>query len=158
MKVVINKCYGGFGLSPKAIKRIAELQGKKCYFFKQEIINNRFGKYEKITMKEAETAFVFHAFSIPNPNEYLDRKDWHDMTDNEKRESNERWDAVTLRDRYGDEQRADPVLIQVVEELGEAANGKYAELKVVEIPDGTEYEISEYGGMEHIAEKHQTWG
>jgi hypothetical protein len=28
---------------------------------------------------------------------------------------------------------------------------------VVEIPDGTDYEISEYDGNEHIAEKHRTW-
>jgi len=28
MKVVINDCYGGFGLSPQAIKRLAELNAK----------------------------------------------------------------------------------------------------------------------------------
>lgn len=49
-------------------------------------------------------------------------------------------------------------LIQVVEMMGDKANGDCASLKIVEIPDGTDYEISEYDGMEHIAEKHQTWG
>jgi len=33
MKIVINKCYGGFGLSPLAIKELAKLNKKKCYFF-----------------------------------------------------------------------------------------------------------------------------
>ena len=31
MKVVINACYGGFGLSHKAIMRYAELKGFKLY-------------------------------------------------------------------------------------------------------------------------------
>lgn len=55
------------------------------------------------------------------------------------------------------EDRADALLVRVVEELGEAANGAHAKLAVVEIPDGTDYEISEYDGLEHIAEKHRTW-
>ena len=53
--------------------------------------------------------------------------------------------------------RADPALVQAVEELGDKAWGRYAELKVVEIPDGTNYEIKEYDGLEHVAEQHRTW-
>jgi len=30
MKVVINKCYGGFGLSSKAVARLYELRGLSC--------------------------------------------------------------------------------------------------------------------------------
>jgi len=33
MKVAINACFGGFGLSPLAVKRLAELQGRECHFF-----------------------------------------------------------------------------------------------------------------------------
>jgi len=33
MKIAVNRCYGGFGLSAKAVKRIAELNGKECYFY-----------------------------------------------------------------------------------------------------------------------------
>lgn len=54
-------------------------------------------------------------------------------------------------------ERDDPVLVAVVEELGEAAEQSLAKLKVVEVPDGVEWEISEYDGMEQVAEKHQTW-
>jgi len=57
----------------------------------------------------------------------------------------------------GDLERNDSVLVQVVEELGENACGEFAQLKVVEIPDGVDYEINEFGGKEHIAEKHRTW-
>lgn len=48
-------------------------------------------------------------------------------------------------------------LIQVVEELGNEASGSCANLKIVNIPDNIEWEISEYDGSEHIAEKHRTW-
>jgi len=53
--------------------------------------------------------------------------------------------------------RDDPQLIQVVEEMGEAAGGKCAELRVVEIPDNVLWLIEEYDGLEHVAEKHRTW-
>jgi hypothetical protein len=58
---------------------------------------------------------------------------------------------------YEDISRDDPVLIEVIEELGDAANGDCAELAIVEIPDDVEWEISEYDGREHVAEKHRTW-
>lgn len=53
--------------------------------------------------------------------------------------------------------RAEPALIQVVEQLDEEANGEYARLKVVEIPDEVEWEVKEYDGDEWIAELHRTW-
>ena len=54
--------------------------------------------------------------------------------------------------------RGDPLLVAAVEALGDAANGGCAKLRVVEIPDGTDYEIDEYDGFERVAEKHRTWG
>lgn len=63
-------------------------------------------------------------------------------------------------DRYFTEydlDRSDPALVQVVEELGERADGGYASMKVVEIPDDVEWYIQEYDGFEWIAEKHRTW-
>lgn len=60
---------------------------------------------------------------------------------------------------YGgrDVERNDPALIEVVERLGRRANGSFADLKIVEIPDGVEWEIDEYDGSERVAEKHRTW-
>jgi hypothetical protein len=54
-------------------------------------------------------------------------------------------------------ERNDPILIEVIEELGETANGSYAELKIVEIPDDINWVIQEYDGIEWVAEVHQTW-
>ena len=90
MKIVINSCYGGFGLSEEALK----------------LYNER-----------AETKI-----------------EWD-------------WDIP----------RNDPILVQVVEELGKEANDMCAYLEVIEIPDDVNWYIEEYDGLEHIAEVHRTW-
>ncbi len=56
-----------------------------------------------------------------------------------------------------DIQRDDPELVRVVEALGEEANGILAQLKVIQIPEDVAWEIKEYDGSEHVAEKHRTW-
>jgi hypothetical protein len=53
--------------------------------------------------------------------------------------------------------RNDKDLVEIVESLGNLANGFCASLRIVEIPDGVEWHISEYDGIEHIAENHRTW-
>jgi len=58
---------------------------------------------------------------------------------------------------YWDIPRDDPILVSIVEELGEDSWGGHAELKVVEIPDGIEWVIDEYDGTEWVAEAHRTW-
>jgi hypothetical protein len=153
MKVVINKCYGGFGLSRVAIKRIAELQGRACYFFE-----TNFETHKHVPARESSGLDIFwSAYDIPNPDEALpSQANWHELTPEQKKFSNEEWSKHTIDDM--DDDRTNSLLIQVVEELGTAANGGCSKLSVVEIPDGTEYEIDEYDGMESIHEKHRTWG
>jgi hypothetical protein len=56
-----------------------------------------------------------------------------------------------------DIRRDDPVLVSVVRELGNKANGDFAELKIVEIPASVDWQIEEYDGREWVAEVHQTW-
>lgn len=53
--------------------------------------------------------------------------------------------------------RTDVALLQVIEELGEKANGRCAALKVVDVPDDAQWEIDEYDGNEWVAEKHRRW-
>lgn len=53
--------------------------------------------------------------------------------------------------------RGDPDLIAAVEALGDAANGDAARLRVIEIPDGIEWELDEYDGVESIHERHRSW-
>jgi hypothetical protein len=53
--------------------------------------------------------------------------------------------------------RDDPILVEVVEEMGSSANGSYSALKVVEVPDEVDWVIDEYDGLEWAAERHRTW-
>jgi hypothetical protein len=53
--------------------------------------------------------------------------------------------------------RNDPALVEVVEKLGEAANGFAANLKTVEIPEDVDWCIEENDGREWVSEKHRTW-
>lgn len=54
--------------------------------------------------------------------------------------------------------RDDQDLISLIQLKGsDFVSGTFASLRIVEIPDDAEWEISEYDGYEHIAEKHRTW-
>src|SRR5574343_1689365 len=136
-KIVINKCYGGFGLSDKAYERMIEL-GIPVRAYKEK----RRGK---------------NGLVKPNPdNEGEIIFDDNLVKDSTNRvgciSGNRYWDAWTRNNR------THPVLVQVVEELKSKASGSLAKLKVVSIPDNVEWTIEEYDGVEWIAEKHETWG
>jgi hypothetical protein len=53
--------------------------------------------------------------------------------------------------------RNDSDLVAVVEQLGEAANGFAANLKVIEIPEDVNWQVEENDGLEWVSEKHRTW-
>jgi hypothetical protein len=157
MKVAINACFGGFSLSPEAVELIAKWQGKKCYFFKHEYTPDHEIKHSPITKAEASKGIFWTAFTVPNPDEVVgSEKNWHQMTDEEKAAHNAAWDSINIES--GRElNRTDPLLIRVIEKLGKKAGDKFSELRIVEIPDGTEYEIDEYDGNESIHEVHRSW-
>lgn len=55
-------------------------------------------------------------------------------------------------------ERTDPDLVAAVETLGsKEASGSMAALTVQEIPDGIDWYIDEYDGIETIHEKHRSW-
>ena len=80
-ELVLNKCFGGFGLSHMAKMKILEKKGIKDFNF----------------------------YNIS---------------------------------------RLDKELIETVKELGDKSGDEFAHLKVVEIPDGASFEISDYDGIE----------
>lgn len=135
MKVVINVCFGEFGLSWPAVKRLAELQGRTAYCFEQEEFS---GPYIPV---DCPDGIFWNAFDVPNPNERANEPNFYH----------------THHINDSPDNRHDPLLTQVVEELGDAANGSFAKLKVIEIPDGIEYIIDEYDGNESIHEQHRSW-
>ena len=138
MKVVINNCFGGFGLSHEAMMRYGEIKGIKFY---PEKVSYGYYIYW-LTPPEARIATV-------------EGVKFYELSFEDRKAYNEQYSKQTIYDR--DIARDDPVLIQVVEELGKKASGAHAELKIVQIPDDVSWEIEEYDGNEHIAETHRTW-
>lgn len=55
------------------------------------------------------------------------------------------------------ENRTNKLLIQVVKELGKEASGTFGEIEIVDIPDGVDWEIDNYDGMETVEEAHMRW-
>jgi len=142
-RVVINVKYGGYGLSHKAIMRYLELCGRECW-------PEHGGKFSALS---GPTYWLVP----PGPDRVeSEPANWSEMSLTERQAHNQKWSDQVFYDR--DVARDDPYLAQVVRELGpELASGRYAELKVVEIPADVDWEIEEYDGAEWIAEKHRTW-
>jgi hypothetical protein len=140
MKIVINRCFGGYGLSHQAVMRYLDLNGITVY------------------PEQSEGHWKFWTYWLVKPEgrfEVKENEEFYAMSMEERQAHNQKYSDETFGDR--DISRNDPVLIQVIEELGDAANGEHAELAIVEIPDDVEWEISEYDGREHVAEKHRVW-
>jgi hypothetical protein len=53
--------------------------------------------------------------------------------------------------------RADPVLVRLVEEMGDRANAEGAKLSIIEIPDDEQWTISHSNGLECVLTKNTTW-
>lgn len=126
-KIVINKCYGGFGLSKKAVQVLAEkgvIKGVKLTKY-----------YSKLSMEKAMKEFVADAKIM----ELI------------------LYEGKVYSCGRGDISRDNPELVKVVETLGNDASGRHADLKVVEIPDDIIWNVEEYDGIEWIAEGHRTW-
>ncbi len=134
-KVVINTCFGGFGLSHKACMRYAEIKGFKLYPYAQDFKIDR----PNVARQIKESEYIIHYSKAPVEFGKLGPEDdstyWYD----------------------GELNRDDEALVQVVEELSKEANGNHADLSIANVPDDVEWEIKEYDGQEHIAEKHRTW-
>ena len=114
MKIVINKKYGGFGLSEEAVLLYGDKKGLNI-----------------IAQQDEKVKTITHY--------YLD----------EKKDGNQfgEWEI----------ERNDPILVEVVEQLGDLANSRYAKLKIVEVPDDVKWYIHDYDGIESVYEKHRIW-
>jgi len=151
MKVVINDCFGGFGLSHKAVMRYAELKGIKLYPWVDDISKQVYGDRASIDSPERDVMINYTTVPQDEYERIAEEEDRKPISPSRYEKSN----ALYFSDR--DIERNDPLLIQVIKELKQEANGYCAKLKIVEIPDDVEWEIEEYDGWEHIAEKHRTW-
>lgn len=133
-KIVINSGIGGFELSYKAVMRYADLNGITLYAANLlHPVSSKAVPY----YGEEPALFVHYATSPLNEKSEFDEEDYF-------------YETLIQRD--------DPSLVQVVEELGSAANSMMSKLKIVEIPADVEWEIqSKSDGSESVHEKHRVW-
>lgn len=141
MKVVANRCFGGFGLSDMAYEKLIEWGVPVRAYVEQER-DPTTGLYLPQPANDGEVIFDRDL----TPPDKRDKQ--HDLI---RRIGGRYWEAW-IRDN-----RSHPLLVRVVELLGELSYGKHAKLEVVEIPDGIEWEIDEYDGNEVVREKHRSW-
>ncbi len=145
MKIVINRCYGGFGLSTEAIKELIKLG---CPGVKKMSVKEYYG------------------------GSGIDKK-WKDSYEKDLAASEDGGDGYLVRGFFGtiikdgytyafenhdNKYRNCPILIKVVQKLGQKkVSGQFAKLEIVEIPDNVKWEISEYDGFENVDEVHRSW-
>ena len=132
MKVILNKCYGGFDVSYKAYMLYAKKKGIKIYCYRNDT-----DAYHKVNREDGR----FVNYFMKDFGEKVGSRDFD-------------WDYCLYLDEG---HREDPVLVEVVEELGKEASGHFGNLVVVDIPDGLDYVIDEYDGIETLHEKVRTW-
>ena len=108
MKVVINRCFGGFSISHKCAEYMAARGNERA----------------RKELEESEDGFYGYGY---------------------------------VKGMDGGYDRTDPDLISAIETMGDEVNGQCANLKLVEIPDGTKWELDDYDGLETIEECHRSW-
>ena len=141
MKVVINGCYGGFSISKECAEYMEKLGSKQAKAELDEWKKNK---------KEIDYYLKHGKFRGAEEHAYLE------IDARYKKEPS--FYGYGYTGGFDGYRRDDKYLVEAVEKLGsKKASGYCAELRVVEIPDGTDYYIDEYDGLEHVAEKHQTW-
>ena len=146
MKVIINAKHGGFGLSDAAYERLAQL-GVPVRRHKDEQRDPVTNLY--VDEPDNEGEIIFDRELTPEGTDSFN--DIYHKYKGKSRMQQRYWDTWTSS------KRDHPLILKVVEEMGAAANAYCADLKIVEIPDGVEWQIDEYDGLEWVAEKHRTW-
>lgn len=128
-KIILNKCFGGFDVSEKAYKLYAKKKGLDLFKYKYTFENS------KVIYKYGNEEDLFAVFFTKDFGDNVEISD----KDYEKY-------CLSLRS----EKREDETLIEVIEELGKEASGRFGKLEVLEIPDDAFYVIEEYDGAETL--------
>ena len=138
MKIAVNKCFGGFGLSPKAIKMIMKRKGMNCYPYIQTkyIFRDGYQEYTRVGIEALDDLFVsFSKTDLGKTTPSIPNEDY--------------WSFYKL-------ERNDKDLVEVIEELGDEASGRLSKVVLVEVPDDVNWEIDDYDGIETVHEVHRS--
>lgn len=150
-KVIINKCFGGYGFVPFTIQQYADAKGIKLYWYTRDCSRD---------VGRAKEALISTTIDEINQRDDLLMDVYPIMRD--------MGDAFILA--WGENSdlifemppkemsRVDPVLIEIIERYGDQnVHGCYAP-KVVEVPDGVAWVVEEYDGFESLHEAHLIFG
>ena len=135
-KVILNKCFGGFGVSKEAYELYAKKKGISIFRYTQEDSRNKIYIYAN----DDNTSLNFYFTKDFGNNVYISSEDFKKYN-------------LFLDEDFRD----DKTLIEVIEELGEKANSMYSDLKIAEIPDDLDYVIDNYDGIETLHQKVKEW-
>ncbi len=144
-RVVVNTAYGGFGLSYEAVMLYARLAKVKLYGYTSRDPSGKLDLHRAYPVTPEQIKgltgrmdrAMVHYSTKPIPKNGVIKEGTHFSPSDIKRD--------------------DVCLVEVVKQLGEAANGAFAKLAVVEVPSGVKWDVEEYDGREHIAEQHRCW-
>lgn len=133
MKIVLNKCCGGFSISLEADKFMAARGNETALC-----------ELEDYYLVDKTSVDIYKYRGIVNRNEKEKFCDgWYG------------YGYINSSDGY---ERTDPDLVAAVETLGsKVASGSMASLEVVDIMDGIDWYIDDYDGIETVHENHRMW-
>lgn len=151
--IVINECFGGFGLSNKATTKYLKLKGIPFIAMDRGYSNanyyiNKNNVFDGLLCGNCNCDFnscICENTTILD--EFIRLKCTCDSKF--KNIDNCRCISSCYFSEY-EIKRTDPILAQVVSELGTEANGMCAKLSVKYFPKGTKYRINDYDGFESI--------
>lgn len=123
MEAVINRDYGGFALSQAAYARLIEL-GIPTRAYDDD---DEDGRNDGLVIFDNTLTADAEADHLPR---------WR------------YWEMWTSRREH----RTHPLIVQVVRELGEAANGPHALLGIVSVPDMGVWSLRDDHGLERVVE------
>lgn len=141
MKVAYNACFGGFGLSPLGLTEFAKRKGIDLFWYKQVgYKHNNDEKYDRIDGIPTEDNMSLYPLISDYGNVIYEIPD-----------------TFYYPNFHDESSRIDNDLIMVIESLGKSANGMCADLKIAEIPDDSEFEITCYDGNESVVPPRPSW-
>ena len=136
MKIILNKCYGGFRVSKQGYLLYAKKKGLPLCAYE---CNSNTGLYEKVSIENHGGFGIYYFLKDFGDSFSPNEEDWRH--------------EVYLNDKH----RTDPVLIEVIEEIGDLAIDIASCLVVVDIPDGMNFTIDYYDGYEELHEATPIW-
>lgn len=141
MRILYNNCYGGFGLSVKAIIMYLEAILHKQVFAYDST-------HKKIAdVSSASTVDPYWCIFVTDTNMIPD----HDLTLSDRKTLDE-YSKHHLDDKMSDISfRKDPVLIAIFDKIGsDEFSGSCARIEADTVPDGSLYAITEHDGLETV--------